>query len=423
MQTNLRSKLTRTQKQTEALKLIGSGARNICLFGGSRSGKTALIVYAIIIRALKVKSRHIILRLQFAHARGSVWNDTLPKILKLSFPELKVHWHRTEFYVEFPNGSEIWVGGLDDEKRIEKILGKEFSTMHFNEISQLSYKSVSLAASRLAEKNSLRKLLLYDMNPPSKKHWSYPVFIKKIDPITSEPLDQNKYASLLMNPRDNLVNIDEEYITQVLSQMPEKLRQRFELGVFTEDYDGLVYYSFDRDRNVADFSPQPGSRLIGMDFNVNPMTAVSAQIWNDTLYVHDEVFLENSDTFRMAHELNKMGLSGATIYPDSTGSNRKTSGKSDHAILRDSGFRIESTRNPLVFDRVNNVNALLKAGRIVIHPRCKKLINDLEKVSWKGQDLDQKSDPSLTHISDALGYLCWATLNVFKRQQEAITIS
>lgn len=418
----LKSKFVRTPKQDEAFKLIASGARNVCLFGGSRSGKTAIIVYAIIIRALKCKSRHIILRLQFAHARGSVWNDTLPKVLKLSFPELKVKWHRTEFFVEFPNGSEIWVGGLDDEKRIEKILGKEFSTMHFNEISQLNYKSISIASSRLAEKNELRNLLLYDMNPPSKKHFSYSMFIKKIDPVTSEPLDPNKYASILMNPRDNLANIDQEYIDEVLSQMPEKLRARFELGEFVDDYDGLVYYSFDRDKNVREFSTIPGTSLVGMDFNVMPMTAVVAQLINDTLYIHDEVFLENSDTFKMAHELSIKGYAGSKVYPDSTGANRKTSGKSDHAILKDAGFHVVGTRNPLVFDRVNNINMLLKSGKLVIHPRCKKLINDLEKVSWRGQDLDQKTDPSLTHISDAMGYLAWSVLNQFYSKPKAVEI-
>lgn len=417
------STFKKTDKQKEAIKLISSGARNVCLFGGSRSGKTAIIIYAIIVRALKCKSRHIILRLNFAHARGSVWNDTLPKILKLAFPYVPVEFHRSEFYVSFPNGSEIWVGGLDDIKRIEKILGKEFSTMHFNEISQLDYKSISIASSRLAEKNALRKLLLFDMNPPSKKHFSYQLFIQNIDPITSEPLDKSKYASMLINPIDNIENIDPEYISEVLSQMPEKLRDRFQYGLFTDDYDGLAYYSFDRERDLKECKRSPGTILIGMDFNVQPMTAVVGQIANGKLEIIDEIFLENSDTFKMSSELIKRGYGGAWVYPDSTGANRKTSGKSDHQILKDDGFQIKGTRNPLVFDRVNNVNALLRNQKLIISPRCKKLINDLEKVSWKGQDLDQKTDPMLTHISDALGYLTWATMNEFIPKPQAIQIS
>ena len=421
MQTTLSFK--KTLKQREASKIIKSDARNVMLFGGSRSGKTFMLVYAIIVRAMAHKSRHIILRLNFNHIKTSIWADTLPRVLKLCFPELPVEYNRTDYFIRLQNGSEIWVAGLDDEKRIEKILGKEYSTIYFNECSQIPYKSIGVATTRLAEKNPLRKKLYYDCNPPSKKHWTYWLFVKHADPITSEPVEPSKYASLLMNPKDNIQNIDEEYIAEVLSQMPENMRRRFELGEFVDDYDGLVYYQFDREKNVKEFNTQPGTKLVGMDFNVNPMTCIVAQVWNNTLYVHDEVFLENSDTFKMAHELSKRGHSGATIYPDSTGANRKTSGKSDHQILKDEGFKIQSTRNPLVFDRVNNINTLLKHGRIVIHPRCKKLINDLEKVSWRGQDLDQKSDPSLTHISDALGYLAWACLNSFKSPSSAISIS
>lgn len=413
----------KTAKQVEASKIIKSPARNVMLFGGSRSGKTFMLVYAIIVRAMKVKSRHIILRQNFNHIKTSIWADTLPKVMKTCFPEYKYTPNKTDYYIPFHNGSELWVAGLDDEKRVEKILGKEFSTIYFNECSQIPYKSVGIATTRLAEKNELKKKIYYDENPPSKKHWSYWLFVKHVDPISSDPLDPSKYASLLMNPRDNLANIDEEYIDEVLAQMPENMRKRFELGEFVDDYDGLVYYSFDRDKNVREFAVQPGSKLIGMDFNVNPMTACVGQVWNNSLYIHDEAFLENSDTFRMAHELGKMGHNGSTIYPDSTGGNRKTSGKSDHTILKEAGFKLHPTRNPLVFDRVNNINALLKQGRLFVHPRCKKLVNDLEKVSWKGQDLDQKTDPSLTHISDALGYLAWGVLNVFKPQSSNIEIS
>jgi hypothetical protein len=63
---------------------------------------------------------------------------------------------------------------------------------------------------------------------------------------------------------------------------------------------------------------------------------------------------------------------------------------------------------------VNAVNAMLCNSqgmrRLFIDPRCRRLIRDLERVVWKadghgnvGAQLD-KSDPELTHVSDALGY-------------------
>jgi len=246
------------------------------------------------------------------------------------------------------------------------------------------------------------------MNPPRKSHWSYWLFEKKIDPIDEGPIqDPHNYASLLMNPKDNLENIDSEYL-EMLSKMPEKERQRFLEGLFTDESDGQVYYAFRRDEHVVEFSRKPGTIFTGMDFNVSPMTAVNGQFYDNCFWIFDESFLDNSDTYKMCDELKRKGYTGSKVIPDSTGKNRKTSGQSDFQILREAGFTIESTHNPFVSDRVNNVNRLLQAGRIKIHPRCRKLINDLEKVVWKNNELDQSgANKHLTHISDALGYLVW----------------
>lgn len=414
----------KTLIQCKAIILLAGFARHIMLFGGSRSGKTFIAVYAIIVRACKVKSRHVILRLNFNHIKTSIWMDTLPKVLKVAFPDLKVEWNKTDYCLNLPNGSEIWVGGLDDEKRVEKILGKEYSTMYFNECSQIPYKSIQIALTRLAEKNELKKKAYYDQNPPGKKHWSYWLFVKALDPVDNVPVDKNKYASILMNPRDNLENIDPEYISEILDNLPEAQRKRFRDGEFSADDDGAAYYSFDRDINTRsiDKSFHSGQIRIGMDFNVQPMTAVVCYYVNNRFYIVNEAFLENSDTFKMSSHLKMAGYKGATIYPDSTGSNRKTSGISDHQILRQDGFTIQPTRNPLVIDRVNNVNRLLREERIIIDPSCRKLINDLEKVSWKDGSLDQKTDKMLTHISDALGYICWSLDPLRMEQQQSKTI-
>jgi PBSX family phage terminase large subunit len=413
-----------TAKQVLADLILISSATHILLFGGSRSGKTYKLVRAVIIRACKTKSRHVILRLCFNHIKTSIWLDTLPKVLATSFPDLQVKWNRSDYFLTLPNESEIWVAGLDDEKALEKILGKEYSTIYFNECSQISYTQIQVALTRLAEKSSLKKKVYYDANPPTKRHWTYWFFIKGVHPETGELVDSNKYASMLMNPQDNLENIDEEYLS-LLNSLDEKQRKRFLLGEFNDDSDGSAYYSFNRDNNVRgiDATYKQGTVHIGMDFNVQPMTAICCYYINKVFYIYDEVFLENSDTFKMVNELKKRNYKGARIYPDSTGANRKTSGKSDHAILIEDGFTVVNTRNPFVTDRVNNVNRLLRDGKIVIDPKCKKLINDLEKVTWKNDDLDQKTDKMLTHISDALGYLCHAMDPLIGLPQKSSTIT
>ena len=139
----------KTEKQILATKLMSQEHLHTMLYGGSRSGKTFHIVRSILIRASKERSRHVSLRKTFNSIKTSIWMDTLPKVLNLCFPHLQVSYNKTDYCLMLPNGSEYWIAGLDDDKRVEKILGKEFSTMHFNECSELNYSAVQMALTRL----------------------------------------------------------------------------------------------------------------------------------------------------------------------------------------------------------------------------------------------------------------------------------
>jgi len=398
----------KTPKQIEATKLAGGRfLKHFMAYGGSRSGKTFDHVRRIFIRAMKEpNSRHLILRLQFNAVKTSVWHETIPDVLKLCFPEVKVKINKSDYYITVPGESEVWIAGLDGGERTEKVLGKEYSTIFFNECSQISLEGRNIALTRLAQKNKLRKIAYYDQNPPSKKHWAYWLWERNFDPLAEEKVDPSEYVSIHMNPADNIKNIDSDYL-KLLGAMPKVDRDRFLLGLYSDDDDGLAYYEFDRERHVKEVARTSGTVHGGMDFNVSPMTCALGQYDGYTFYIFDEIFLRNSDTYRMAKHLRDKNLGGVQLVPDSTGKNRKTSGKSDFDILKENGFSILHSRNPFVTDRVNNINRLLAANRIVIDPKCKKLINDLEQVSWKDNKLDQKTNSMLTHISDALGYMCW----------------
>jgi PBSX family phage terminase large subunit len=353
------------------------------------------------------KSTHAIIRKNFNSVKRSIIMDTLPKVLKLCFPNLEYSINRTDWFLTIPNGSRLMFFGLDNPKNSEKILGLEFSTLYFNETSEIDYSSVQIAITRLAEKNRLNKRIYMDMNPSSKAHWTYDLFIRKLNPVDNETLNNpDQYASLIMNPTDNLENLDKEYV-DLLNNMPEQERERFLLGLFADDSDGQAYYAFRRDDHVQEFEKFRTPIMFGMDFNVSPSTAIIFQFVNNTFFILDEVYLQVGDTYKVADELNRRGYRGGDIYPDSTGKNRKTSGKSDFDILKESGFRIKTVHNPLQRDRVNNVNRLFSHDRIIVHKRCKKLINDLEKTKWKNGKLDEGKDKLLTHVSDCLGYPTW----------------
>jgi hypothetical protein len=104
--------------------------------------------------------------------------------------------------------------------------------------------------------------------------------------------------------------------------------------------------------------------LVGLDFNVAPMSACIGQKAGDELHIFDEIELFNSDTAELAQEI-KRRYPGRRIvaYPDPTATARKTSapvGQTAFAILKAAGFRVVAPQAPYaVADKVNNVNALL----------------------------------------------------------------
>ena len=105
--------------------MLQSPARHTLLFGGSRSGKTFILLYALLARALKAPgSRHAVLRYHGNGARYAVGFDTLPKVVNLAFPKLKVQYIKSDNFFLLPNRSEIWLGGLDADERADRSLGR-----------------------------------------------------------------------------------------------------------------------------------------------------------------------------------------------------------------------------------------------------------------------------------------------------------
>jgi len=195
---------------------------------------------------------------------------------------------------------------------------------------------------------------------------------------------------------------------------------------------GLAYFAFDRAENVCEAEYRAGEPLIwALDFNVDPMCSVIAQRDGDTVWVLDELVLADSNTLGACEALAartqkwwRQGRVRLEVYGDASGNQRRTSGvATDWGLIREF-FRERAAQfavtvraaaaNPGVRDRVNCVNARLKnaAGerRLFVDPRCRELIRDFERVTWRmdgaGQPTSEldKSDRMRTHVSDALGY-------------------
>lgn len=273
--------------------------------------------------------------------------------------------------------------------------GIEIGDFWLDESAYMKEEAISVLMGRLRDKKgSLSGLFT---TTPKGFNWVYDYF-------HPDGKKNNKEWKMLSTSSYSNKYLPDGYLESLKSQYDEKLIEQELLGEFVDIQSGKAYWAFNEEVNVREFTPIKGTYDVGMDFNIDPFCAVIGYVYNDTIYILDEIFERNTTTPFVASKLfSKYGR--CVIIPDSTGSNRKTSGKTDFMMLKEFNHIIESTRNPFVIDRVNNINRLLEKQRIIIHPRCKNLIDDLKKVTWdKHGDLDQKTDKLRTHASDALGY-------------------
>ncbi len=208
---------------------------------------------------------------------------------------------------------------------------------------------------------------------------------------------------------------------QVSEDEIEQAKQDLDLRTFQQEYEatfvnysGMIYYNFSRDKNIIEkYNKNTGVLHIGLDFNVDPMSAVVCIIENDRIFVVDEIQIYSSNTNEMCDEIKtRYKNKQIVVYPDPSARQRKTSagGLTDLSILKNNGFdvRCRSTA-PLVRDRINAVNSKLKnvngKNSLFIVKFCKNAIKSIERQIYKEGTHIPDKDSGYDHMNDALGYL------------------
>ena len=236
----------RNPGQVRMRELLTSGKRFNLVYGGSRSGKTFELVGTIVERALIApESRHLIVRHEGSAARRAIVKGTWPEVCKARWPAMPYDWNGEFGYFQLPNKSQVWIGGLNDEKAMERILGNEYSTIYENEASEITYSAHNLLRTRLAatartiEGEPLTQRMYTDLNPTVEQHWTYQLWFSGVDPLEQMPVEGAQYGAVVVNPEDNAANLSAEYLADLRS-LPPAQRKRFYEGKFgSDDADAL----------------------------------------------------------------------------------------------------------------------------------------------------------------------------------------
>jgi hypothetical protein len=243
--------------------------------------------------------------------------------------------------------------------------------------------------------------------------------------------------------------VSEDAIKELEARYDEKFARQELYGEFVI-FEGAVYYTFNRQHNagelafkVAQYNPARPLWL-GCDFNIDPMAwvvmqpGINAESKLKEVYVIDELFIKNCNTMDACQEFKTRypnHNTGIVLYGDATGKARHTdSNITNWKIIENELSRYGISmrvpvKNPAERDRINAVNGLICNSkgqrRVFINPeKCKHLIRDLEQVSYKegSTQIDKTKDFSLTHTSDAFGYMAEAEFSLNRGQITGLKI-
>jgi hypothetical protein len=313
-------------------------------------------------------------------------------------------------------------------EEFERLRGSNLAWFGLDELTYTSEEAWLRLEGRLRDPKAAR-LCGFAMWTPKGYDWVYERFV-------AERVEGYEVVTAKAFENRHLLDRVPDYYERLKSSYDTRFYQQEVLGEYLHLHAGRVYYAFEREKNIVDVKVDRKRALLwALDFNVDPMSSVVAQVGSEGVVVLDEIVLSRATTQQACEEFqNRFPEHGAglKVYADASGAHMQTTGTSDLGVLRKffrSGaygvvdFRVPRS-NPAVRDRVMVVNAALQPAegdpRLQIDGRCKELIKDLEQVAYKEntQVIDKDRDPRRTHLSDAMGYLVWQELRVGEKVGE-----
>jgi len=377
-----------------------STSRFRTLITGRRFGKTTLAIREMARYAAIANNTVWYVAPSYRMAKGIVWRKLKHRLQDLRWID-KVN--ESELTIYLKNGSEIALKGAENA---DSLRGRAIDFLVMDEFADIDSEAFyEVLRPTLADTQGHA---LFCGTPKGIGNWSYDIYQMALT-------DPEHWASWQFTTLDGgFVSADEiEEARKLLDS--RTFQQEFEATFVTAG--NRVWYAFDRVHNVKPYTGLSAQTTIaiGMDFNIDPMSAVVFAREGDNVWAIDEIEMYSSNTQEMVQEIrsryNKLASERVWVYPDPASRQRKTSagGATDLSILQNAGFVVKApnSHNP-VRDGVNAVNSMLcSAGgqrRFFVDPRCKRLIECLERHNYKPGTTVPDKDTGYDHLTDAARY-------------------
>jgi PBSX family phage terminase large subunit len=387
-----------------AKKFIYCHDHEVIVAGPAETGKTLAACWKVHILASKYPGcQGAIVRKSQKSVYGSVL-QTFDRVIAGVAPGTITRYGgvKPEKYI-YKNGSEIWVGGMDNP---DKILSSERDFIYVNQAEELKLDDWEKLATRTTGRNAVipHTQLMGDCNPGGSRH--YIRERAKAGTLTLVPSFHQDNPTLY-DPDTGKITAQGKRTMSILSNLTGVRRKRLLEGIWATA-EGAVYDTFDTNTHVQERHPTEFVRwYLGMDEGyTNP--AVILLVGEDSdgrLHIAKEYYERG--------KLQKDVVSTAAVWCEEysvvlAAVDQAAAGLI--ADLRDYGIPAEGHKGR-VLDGITAVQSYLKVygddrPRLTVDPSCVETINEFESYVWK----PEKDEPlkEHDHIMDAIRYLIQA---------------
>lgn len=359
--------------------------------GSAGSAKSYFITQKLIVRAIREPIKILVCRRTATTIRNtcfSLFKDILTKWQLLPFVKIR----ETDFNIKFPNGSEIIFIGLDEETKLLSL--NNIGCIFIEEVFEVPKPIVEQLNLRLRG-NTPNQQIIMAFNPISKNHWLYNFC--EVEPPTSFIYTHSTY-------KDNPF-LNDEYIAELdelETRNPAKYRI-YGLGQWGVDAEGLVITNWRSEEfNPMELAAQGLEHRAGLDLGYIDKTAIIDTLYdreNKIIYVFNEFYKSGCQLSDISAAIGDMQLSKTRLYVDAAEprSIQYFRQQGHNAVACAKGK--DSVKAGLMF---------MQDNLIIVLPKCKHFINELENFSYikskQTGEYTEETTHEYSHAIDACRY-------------------
>lgn len=300
--------------------------------------------------------------------------------------------------IELSNGSTVRMGSVT---QVDSCVGRSYDLILFDEaaLSTDGEDAFNIALRPTLDKPNSKAIFI--STPRGKMNWFSRFFDRGFSP--HYPNWVSIHADYRENPRASETDIAEARSTMSKAEFEQEYEASF------SSFMGQIY-QFDSVECVRDLSELEIGRLeviMGLDIGFKDATAGIVLAWDgEVYYAVDEYYESEKTTQQHAESIKELEYKYGIefIFIDSAAQQTRY----DWAMNYDLAT---TNANKSVLDGIAHVQSLIEHDKLIVDPKCERLLQCLDQYRWDPNENLMKERPvhdEYSHMADALRYALYS---------------